>query len=440
MAADPRAEPRFGERIPYVVVHGEPGARLIDMVVPPENLVESGGQLRLHAVYYITKQIIPALERFLSLIGADRSIKAIIFAQGFCRDLGSQETSPEHILLGLMAEQEQEEQDGYLGLGVDSELALALLKNKLGDRRVVSSDGGKVLPQDLPFSSGTREVFQAAQVQSRQADMSFVTPEHILLALIDSPNPYVRMILNMFKASNETLRTEALKRIYHDIQGEFGRARQPAGVGSGNETKDTSGEDTLKEFCRDLCQNAQEKKIDPVIGRLKEVNRVAQILARRTKNNPILLGDPGVGKTAIAEGLACAIVDGALPDGSPLPCFLRNKRLLEIDVPLLIAGSKERGELELRYKHYQGMQGEWGSSFSLLTRFIPWLGADPVPEAVVSGSSDIGNLFKPALSRGEIVCIGATTLDEHRKYIESDAALERRFQPIIVEEPSDEDT
>lgn len=367
-----------------------------------------------------------------------------------------------------MAEQEQEEQDGYLSLGVDvrfvlffslltslmqmrptyviilvlqSELALALLKNKLGDRRLVSSDGGKVLPQDLPFSSGTREVFQAAQVESRRTGMTFVTPEHILLALIDSPNPYVRLVFNMFKTSDDTLRTEALKRIHQDIQGGFGGARQPAGVGAGQESKDTSGEDTLEEFCRDLCQHAREKKIDPVIGRLKEVNRVAQILARRTKNNPILLGDPGVGKTAIAEGLACAIVDGALPDGSPLPAFLRGKRLLEIDVPLLIAGSKERGELELRVTSIIKACKENGDIILVVDEIHTMVGGGSSSRGSgVAGSSDIGNLFKPALSRGEIVCIGATTLDEHRKYIESDAALERRFQPIIVEEPSDEDT
>ena len=309
-----------------------------------------------------------------------------------------------------------------------------MLKNRLG----ITNDGktSEILPQDLPFSESTKQIFQTAQIESRKVGMSVVTPEHILMALLESPNPYVRLIVNMFNATDDTLKVEALRRLHRDKGG-----REAAGMAKSPASKEKSFEEVLNNFCRDLCKDAAEKKIDPIIGRMKEVNRVAQILARRTKNNPILLGDPGVGKTAIAEGLAHAIVQGVLPDGSTLPSFLKNKRLLEVDIPLLIAGSKERGELELRVTDIIKACKQDKNIILVIDEIHCMVGGGSSSRGGgVAGSSDIGNLFKPALSRGEIVCIGASTIDEHRKYIESDAALERRFQQVIVEEPSDEET
>lgn len=321
---------------------------------------------------------------------------------------------------------------------MQSDLALAMLKNKLGITNTVAPSD--VLPQDLPFAHSTKDLFQAAQIESRKLGMSYVTPEHMLMSLIESPNPYVRLILNMFNLDDEALKVEALKRLHRDIKDQK-HAVMGGGGASKRGKRAESHHDTLEKFCRDLCKDATDQKIDPIIGRMKEVGRVAQILARRTKNNPILLGEPGVGKTAIAEGLACSIVRGSLPDGSPLPAFLKNKRLLEVDIPLLIAGSKERGELELRVTSIIKACQEDKDIILVIDEIHCMVGGGSSSKGGgVAGSSDIGNLFKPALSRGDIVCIGASTLDEHRKYIESDAALERRFQKVVVEQPTDEDT
>mmetsp|Transcript_45745 Transcript_45745/g.145782 ORF Transcript_45745/g.145782 Transcript_45745/m.145782 type:complete len:750 (-) Transcript_45745:239-2488(-) len=190
----------------------------------------------------------------------------------------------------------------------------------------------------------------------------------------------------------------------------------------------------LEEFCRDLTQEAMDNKTDPVIGRDKEVARVTQILARRTKNNPILLGEPGVGKTAIAEGLARKIVQGQVP------AFLKNKRVLSLDVGLLMAGAKERGELEQRVTNLLEECQEQNDVILMVDEIHTLVGAGSVGRGGGGGGGlDISNLMKPALARGMLQCIGATTLDEHRKYIEKDAALERRFQPVIVNEPTEEE-
>ena len=345
-----------------------------------------------------------------------------------------------------MAQADDTEPNGYLGFGVDADLAVTMLRNKLGltNSSVVAGDDGDEgdgdgLPQDLPFSAATKDVFQKAQVESRRVGMSFVTPEHMFMALVDSPHPYVRLILNMFQVEDDVLKVEALRRLHKAVKDQ---SQKTEAVASGSKKKgENSPEDIIEKFSRDLCKEAADRKIDPIIGRMKEVNRVAQILARRTKNNPILLGEPGVGKTAIAEGLACSIVRGSLPDGTPLPDFLKNKRLLEIDIPLLIAGSKERGELELRVTGIIKACKEDKDIILVIDEIHTMVGGGSSSRGSgVAGSGDIGNLFKPALSRGEIVCIGASTLDEHRKYIESDAALERRFQQVVVEQPTDEDT
>ena len=182
----------------------------------------------------------------------------------------------------------------------------------------------------------------------------------------------------------------------------------------------------------DLTQKASDGNVDPVIGREEEVERTIQILARRSKNNPILLGEPGVGKTAIAEGLAMRITQG------DVPAFLESKKVVSLDVGLLMAGAKERGELESRVTGLIAEIKERGDVVLMIDEVHTLVGAGAVGKSG-GGGMDISNLLKPPLARGELQCIGATTVDEHRKYIEKDAALERRFQPIIVEEPSEED-
>ncbi len=335
-----------------------------------------------------------------------------------------------------------DEPNGYLGFGVDADLAMTMLRNKLGVTNT-SMAGSDVVPQDLPFSEATKDMFQKAQIESRRVGMSFVTPEHMFMALVGSTSPYVRLVLNMFQVDDDVLKVEALRRLHKAVK--EGQKKDPVASGQGGQGGSGQGKegdaDILEKFCRDLCKDAARRKIDPIIGRMKEVNRVAQILARRTKNNPILLGEPGVGKTAIAEGLACSIVRGSLPDGSPLPEFLRSKRLLQVDVPLLIAGSKERGELELRVTGIIRACKEDKDIILVIDEIHTMVGGGSSSRGGgVAGSGDIGNLFKPALSRGEIVCIGASTLDEHKRYIQSDAALERRFQQVVVEQPTDDDT
>ncbi len=196
----------------------------------------------------------------------------------------------------------------------------------------------------------------------------------------------------------------------------------------------------LAEYCKDLCAEVRLGKVDPVIGRSREVTRITQILARRTKNNPILLGEPGVGKTAIAEGLAKAIVDCANPDGSPLPAFLLGKRIMQLDVGRIIAGAKERGELEQRMTKLIQETKDAKDVILMIDEVHTLVGAGSSGRGGAGGGGiDIANLVKPALARGEFQIIGATTVAEHRKYIEKDAALERRFQPVMVGEPSEKE-
>lgn len=299
-------------------------------------------------------------------------------------------------------------------------------------------------PVDLPFSRNAKHLFEMALLESRRLGMSFIAPEHIFLAVLASEDANSIEFLNKLGADVERLQAEAMRRLRGEAEGEGARKKVAAAseaAATGGRGGKSSDPKALEEFCRDLCALAKANRMDPVIGRTKEVARVAQVLARRTKNNPILLGEPGVGKTAIAEGLALAIVSGALPDGSQLPDFLKGKRVMQLDVGLLIAGAKERGELESRVTKLLAEAQEAGDVILMIDEVHTLVGAGAVGRGGGGGGGglDISNMLKPALARGQLQCIGATTLDEHRKYIEKDAALERRFQPVIVNEPSEED-
>lgn len=219
------------------------------------------------------------------------------------------------------------------------------------------------------------------------------------------------------------LKAEAIKRLKAEAEAVSGSKKRTAG------NKDAPK--MLEEYCKDLVAEVKAGRIDPVIGRSREVARVTQILGRRTKNNPVLLGEPGVGKTAIAEGLALAIVNRANPDGTPLPAFLHDKRVLQMDVSLLIAGAKERGELEQRMTKLTAEVKEDGNVILMIDEVHTLVGAGSVGRGG-GGGMDVANLVKPALARGEFQVIGATTVEEYRKYVERDPALERRFQPVQV--------
>jgi ATP-dependent Clp protease ATP-binding subunit ClpC len=359
----------------------------------------------------------------------ERSIKSVMLAQEEARRMSATEVSTEHILLGLIAEDSGK--GGFLGSGLTIDKARQEVD-------IVIGRGRRDAPKDLPFSREAKKVFEAALMESRRMSMSFITPEHIFLAVLSTGDATSRKLFECLKLlDTDALRVESLRRLKGEAEGEGQRRK----VVAASERK-REGSSALEEFCRDLCAEAQMQRTDPVIGRQKEVVRIIQILGRKKKNNPILLGEPGVGKTAIAEGLARAIVSRTNADGSPLPAFLWNKRVMQLDVGLLIAGAKERGELELRVtKLLQECKSE-GNIILMIDEVHTLVGAGAVGRGGGGGGGgmDISNLLKPALARGELQCIGATTLDEHRKHIERDAALERRFQPVVVDEPTEDET
>lgn len=323
-----------------------------------------------------------------------------------------QRISPEHLLKALL-EDEQGMASGLIGAaGGDAKRALAETDAALAKVPSVSGSGAQSTPgldNDL-----VRVLDQAEQVAQKAGD-SFVTVERLLLALVLSPSTAAGRAL-----AAAGVKAEALNAAINQLRG--GRTADTAGA--------EDRYDALKKFARDLTQAARDGKLDPVIGRDEEIRRTVQILARRTKNNPVLIGEPGVGKTAIAEGLALRIANGDVPD------TLKNRTLMALDMGSLIAGAKYRGEFEERLK---GVLDEVKAGEGDIILFI-----DEMHTLIGAGKSegamDAGNLLKPALARGELHCIGATTLDEYRKYVEKDPALQRRFQPVFVGEPTVEDT
>ncbi|KAG1678279.1 hypothetical protein FOA52_013900 [Chlamydomonas sp. UWO 241] len=348
-----------------------------------------------------------------------------MIAQQEAKWLGAQEVASEHILLGLIAE-DVASKVGYLNIaGLRSEDVKAAVE-ALSGRKPTS-----VSPETINFSRATRRMFEIASNECKRNGVSYISPEHILLALLNTPDSSptsARLVLESLKIDIRSVKVAAQKRLNADAE--------PAPKVPKKEKKEGK---MLKEYCRDLCEKVRSNEIDPVIGRSREVARVTQILARRSKNNPILLGEPGVGKTAIAEGLALAIVNRCHQDGSPLPAFLYSKRVLQLDVGQVIAGAKERGELEKRVTALLEEARDDGDVILMIDEIHTLVGAGATARSG-GGGLDISNLLKPALARGELTCIGATTLDEFRKHIEKDPALERRFQPVYVNEPTEGET
>uniref|UniRef100_A0A453BX58 Clp R domain-containing protein n=1 Tax=Aegilops tauschii subsp. strangulata TaxID=200361 RepID=A0A453BX58_AEGTS len=358
------------------------------------------------------------------------------------RGMGDEVVAPHHLLLGLVAEDRSAA--GFLASGVRIERAREACRAAVGKGGPAQAATG--LATDVPFSGASKRVFVAAVEFSRNMGCNFISPDHIALGLFDLDDPTTNSILKSLGVVPTQLAKQALTR----VKGELAKdGREPLGLSSFKlRDKSTAGngrtaiakysnkkkeKSALAQFCIDLTMRASGGFIDPVIGRTKEIERVVQIICRRTKNNPILLGEAGVGKTAIAEGLALKIANG------DVPIFLVGKRILSLDVALLMAGAKERGELEARVTSLIREVRKADDVILFIDEVHTLIGSGIAGRGNKGAGLDIANLLKPALARGELQCIASTTLDEHRLHFEKDKALARRFQPVYVNEPSQED-
>jgi ATP-dependent Clp protease ATP-binding subunit ClpB len=341
----------------------------------------------------------------------DRSRGFVQSAQSLAQREGHQQFAPEHLLKVLLDDPEGLAAGLIDRAGGNSRAALAATETALAKRPKISGGGAGQVYLDPALG----RVFDAAEKAGEKAGDSFVTVERLLLALALEKGTEAGKILANAGVTPQTLNAaiEALRK---------GRTADSASA--------ENAYDALKKYARDLTQAARDGKLDPVIGRDEEIRRTIQVLSRRTKNNPVLIGEPGVGKTAIVEGLALRIINGDVPES------LQDKKLLALDLGALIAGAKYRGEFEERLK---AVMAEVTGAAGLYILFIDEMHTI-VGAGKADGAMDASNLLKPALARGDLHCIGATTLDEYRKHVEKDAALARRFQPVYVDEPSVEDT
>ena len=354
-----------------------------------------------------------------------------ILAQDEAKRFHSDQLLPEHIMLALLKE------GGGLGYKALEKAMIDPAKMQIELENSIPRKRGGFILGDVPPSPRGKKVLEDSAEEARNLGHEYIGTEHLLLACSREPGGETGKFLSKFSIS-----VEMLREIVSELSGSSGSAAASGGSSSSGgrssqgkrrssstTTQTKKATPTLDEFSRDLTDFGREGKLDPVVGRDREIQRVIQILARRTKNNPVLIGEPGVGKTAIVEGLAQNIVDGNAPE------VLLGKRVLTLDLAGLIAGTKYRGEFEERLKRVMKEITTSGNIILFIDELHTIIGAGGA-----EGAIDASNMLKPALSRGEIQCIGATTLNEYKKYIEKDAALERRFQTIIVDEPSVEET
>lgn len=343
-----------------------------------------------------------------------RAHKVLMLAQDEARRMGYPHVGTEHILLGLIRE----------GEGVAAK-ALAALDIEAGKvRSIVEAlvEKGQGAASEISLTPRGKKVLELSVDEARRMGHSYVGTEHLLLGLIREGEGVAARVLAELGAEQDKLRQVIIQMLGGSV---------PPGQQPGHACPHQPGANTnvLDQYSRDLTAAAREDKLDPVVGREKEIERVIQILSRRTKNNPVLIGEPGVGKTAIAEGLAQRVVAGNVPE------ILLNKRVVTLDMASMVAGTKYRGEFEERLKKAIEEITRSGNIIVFIDELHTIIGA-----GAAEGAMDAANILKPALARGELQCIGATTLDEYRKHIEKDPALERRFQPITVDEPTVEET
>ena len=355
----------------------------------------------------------------------ERARKVVFYAQEEAQKFGEGYVSTEHLLLGLVRESDSVAARVLDKLGVSLNRVRAEVEKQLprGDARP---------NQDMTLTPRAKRVIDLAYDEARNLNNNYIGTEHLLLGLIREGDGLAGRVLAKLGVELEKARREVMGLQDNDTQGKSGgSAARASGTGSGSSNTQgrTTQTQTLDEFGRDLTELAREGKLDPVVGRQNEIERVMQILCRRTKNNPCLIGEPGVGKTAIAEGLALRIISGDIPD------LLKDRRIVALDLAALVAGTKYRGEFEERMKKVmEEVRRADGQVILFIDELHTLVGA-----GAAEGAIDASNIMKPALARGELQCIGATTQEEFRKHIEKDAALERRFQGVKVKEPSEDE-
>ena len=358
----------------------------------------------------------------------DRVRKVLAMAREEAIRLQHDYVGTEHILLGLIREGEGVAAAVLTNLDVDLDLVHERVEEAVRKGKATIALG------ELPYTSRAKKVLECAMVEARDFSHSYVGTEHLLLGLLREEKGIAAQVLNSLDVTLEECRAETLKVLGSDVSpsepaGIGGAVTGSASVSGGKAGEKKSKTPALDHFCRDLTELARQGKLDPTIGRASEIERVIEILCRRKKNNPVLIGEPGVGKTAVVEGLAQLIAKGEVTEA------LQDHRVLALDMAAVIAGTKYRGQFEERLKAVMNEIQQNRTVILFIDELHTLVGA-----GAAEGAIDASNMLKPALSRGELQCIGASTLNEYRKYIEKDGALERRFQPVIVDPPAIDET
>ncbi|CAI5936754.1 unnamed protein product [Closterium sp. NIES-65] len=344
----------------------------------------------------------------------EKAIKVIMLAQEEARRLGHNFVGTEQILLGLIGE----------GTGIAAKVLKSLgvnLKEARVEVEKIIGRGSGFVAVEIPFTPRAKRVLELSLEEARQLGHNYIGTEHLLLGLLREGEGVSARVLENLGADPGNIRSQVIRMV--------GESAEAVGAGVGGGSSGNSKMPTLEEYGTNLTKLAEEGKLDPVVGRIAQIERVTQILGRRTKNNPCLIGEPGVGKTAIAEGLAQRIASGDVPE------TLEGKKVVTLDMGLLVAGTKYRGEFEERLKKLMDEIKKADDIILFIDEVHTLIGA-----GAAEGAIDAANILKPAMARGELQCIGATTIDEYRKHIEKDPALERRFQPVQVPEPSVDET